>query len=102
MDVLVKIVRYLGVWFLNQDYAIVTIDSEAGEVAVIIPAKNIEGDKVWLEMANKDIPSLVSIDSAPSLQKTTVDLAKAVVVKLKESSLADDQPRNELSRNETL
>lgn len=90
MDVLAKITRYFGRWLLNPQYRILTVVSEMGERVVIVHEDRIDGQTVWLEVADTKDNSIVRVEAAKSLHKAgTVDIAAEVVMKLDPGSLVD-------------
>lgn len=68
MDVLVKIVRYFGLWLLNPDYALVTVQEEKEERLLYVSVERIEGSAVWLERASPTDEKRVVCELARSLQ----------------------------------
>lgn len=90
MDVLVKISRYFGLWLLNPKYRILSIVAEFGERIVIVHESRIEGQTVWLEVANSKDNSIVRIEKAESLHKSgTVSIAEEIVLKLDPEAMVD-------------
>lgn len=89
MDVLVKIVRYFGLWLLNPSYAILTVLTADGDRLVYVPVDRIEGAYVWLERASTRDESVVVCDPARSLQYDVV--IDQQVMKIAEDGLATEK-----------